>query len=70
MIELIEKGHIYIAQPPLYKVTKSKRQEYIYDDRELQKTLITLGSEETVMEFVNGKKRSWTIQNLENYYNF
>ncbi|MEK6634841.1 MAG: DNA topoisomerase (ATP-hydrolyzing) subunit B [Planctomycetota bacterium] len=56
MIELIEKGHIYIAQPPLYKVTKSKRQEYIYDDRELQKTLITLGSEETVMEFVNGKK--------------
>jgi len=56
MIELIDKGHIYIAQPPLYKVTKSKRQEYIYDDRELQKTLITLGSEETVMEFVNGKK--------------
>lgn len=56
MIELIEKGHIYIAQPPLYKVTKSKRQEYIYDDRELQKTLITLGSEGTVMEFINGKK--------------
>ena len=56
MIALIDKGHIYIAQPPLYKVTKSKRQEYIYDDRELQKTLITLGSEETVMEFVNGKK--------------
>lgn len=56
MIELIEKGHIYIAQPPLYKVKKHKKQEYIYDDRELQKTLITLGAEETVMEMENGKK--------------
>lgn len=56
MVELIEKGHIYIAQPPLYKVTKHKKQEYIYDDRELQKTLITLGVEGTVMEIQNGKK--------------
>lgn len=56
MIDLIEKGHVYIAQPPLYKVTKSKRLEYIYDDRELQKTLITLGTEGTVMEIDNGKR--------------
>lgn len=55
MIHLIEKGHVYIAQPPLYKVTKNKRLEYIYDDRELQKTLITLGAEGTVMETGNGK---------------
>ncbi|GJQ23731.1 DNA topoisomerase (ATP-hydrolyzing) subunit B [Candidatus Brocadia sapporoensis] len=58
MIDLIEKGHIYIAQPPLYKVTKNKRQEYIYDDRELQKKLIVLGGEGTIMEFHgNGKKK-------------
>lgn len=56
MIDLIEKGHIYIAQPPLYKVTKNKRQEYIYDDRELQKKLISLGGEGTVMEINRGKK--------------
>lgn len=56
MIELIDKGHIYIAQPPLYKVKKHKKQEYIYDDRELQKSLITLGAEGTVMEMENGKK--------------
>jgi DNA gyrase subunit B len=56
MIDLIEKGHVYIAQPPLYKVTKNKRLEYIYDDRELQKTLITLGIEGTVMEIENGKR--------------
>ncbi|MDN3512952.1 MAG: DNA topoisomerase (ATP-hydrolyzing) subunit B [Candidatus Brocadia sp.] len=56
MIDLIDKGHIYIAQPPLYKVTKNKRQEYIYDDRELQKKLITLGSEGTVMEIDSDRK--------------
>ncbi len=56
MIDLIEKGHIYIAQPPLYKVTKHKREEYIYDDRELQKRLIALGGEGTVMEF-QGKRK-------------
>ncbi|MEP9412158.1 MAG: DNA topoisomerase (ATP-hydrolyzing) subunit B [Candidatus Brocadia sp.] len=58
MIGLIEKGHIYIAQPPLYKVTKSKRQEYIYDDRELQKKLISLGCEGTVMEVNSDRKES------------
>ncbi|MDG6025685.1 MAG: DNA topoisomerase (ATP-hydrolyzing) subunit B [Candidatus Brocadia sp.] len=58
MIELIEKGHIYIAQPPLYKVTKNKRQEYIYDDRELQKKLISLGGEGTIMEFHGKRKES------------
>ncbi len=56
MIDLIEKGHIYIAQPPLYKVTKNRRQEYIYDDKELQKTLITLGTEGTVMETESVRK--------------
>ncbi len=58
MIDLIEKGHIYIAQPPLYKITKHKKLEYIYDDKELQKTLITLGAEGTVMEVENGKKET------------
>ena len=69
MIELIDKGHIYVAQPPLYKVTKGKKQEYIYDDRELQKKLITLGTDDTVMEFENNKKKSWIIQNWGNYCN-
>ena len=56
MVELIEKGHVYVAQPPLYKVTKGKKQEYIYDDRELQKSLIKLGAEGTMLEFENGRK--------------
>ena len=42
MRPLIEKGYVYIAQPPLYKVVQGKRIEYAYGDEELQKILETL----------------------------
>ena len=41
MKPLVEKGYIYIAQPPLYKITFNKRMEYAYSDEELQKILET-----------------------------
>ena len=41
MKPLIENGYVYIAQPPLYKVSQSKRVEYAYSDEELQKILNT-----------------------------
>ena len=43
MPELIEKGYIYLAQPPLYKVERKKRSEYVLTDSELSEKLLTLG---------------------------
>ena len=43
MPQLIEKGYVYAAQSPLYKVTRGKFEKYVYSDIELQKTLDELG---------------------------
>ena len=40
MRELIEKGHVFIAQPPLYRVYRGKKEHYAYSDKELDKTLL------------------------------
>jgi len=42
MPELIEAGYVYIAQPPLYKITHQRKDHYVYNDRELQETLTRL----------------------------
>ena len=47
MKPLIEMGYVYIAQPPLYKITQGKRVEYAYSDEELQKTLETFSNTKT-----------------------
>lgn len=43
MRELVEQGHIYIAQPPLYLVTKNKQKHYAYNDDELAEVLDRVG---------------------------
>ncbi|MGL5675286.1 MAG: DNA topoisomerase (ATP-hydrolyzing) subunit B [Cellulosilyticaceae bacterium] len=41
--ELIEKGYIYIAQPPLYLVEKNKKKHYVYNDKQLEELLEEIG---------------------------
>ena len=45
MRPLVEKGYVYAAMPPLYKVTKGKFEQYVYDDDELQRVLDRIGRE-------------------------
>jgi DNA gyrase subunit B len=56
MPELIKRGHIYIAQPPLYKVKRKKREEYIENDDQMSRILIELGSEDSRLFRLRDKK--------------
>ncbi len=46
---LIEHGYVYIAQPPLYKIKRKKREQYVMNDQEMNKILLELGSEDVVL---------------------
>ncbi|HEY9232730.1 MAG TPA: toprim domain-containing protein, partial [Blastocatellia bacterium] len=45
MPELIDRGHVYIAQPPLFKIKKGRSEQYLRDERELQKFLMRKATE-------------------------
>ncbi|RJP60942.1 MAG: DNA topoisomerase (ATP-hydrolyzing) subunit B [Candidatus Auribacter fodinae] len=47
MRELIERGHVYIAQPPLYKIKRKRKERYIQNDKEMDAFLLELGTEDT-----------------------
>ena len=56
MPKLIEAGHIYIAQPPLYKIKRGKREEYIETDESMSNLLLELGSEGQTLTHVKSKR--------------
>jgi DNA gyrase subunit B len=46
---LLDKGYVYIAQPPLYRIKRKKREQYIDNDEELNRILLELGSEDVLL---------------------
>ena len=71
MPELIEKGHIFIAEPPLYKVAKGKSEVYIKDDKGLEGYLLDAGVQDTVLKItddyvLSGRDLSETVMDASN----
>jgi len=64
MPKLIERGHIYIAQPPLYKVKKGKQEVYVKDDAELKDHLLKIALNNAKL-YVNSEALSLSGQGLE-----
>ncbi len=56
MKPLLEAGHMYIAQPPLYKVKRNKREEYVQSESKMNEILLDLGSDG--ISIMSGKKKT------------
>lgn len=54
MPELIEKGYVYLAQPPLYKVERKKKSEYVLTDAALSERLLLLGLDDIMVKRADG----------------
>ena len=57
MTELIKRGHVYIAQPPLYRIKKGKFEQYIKDDREYVSVMVKRASDGMVIRYGEGGAR-------------
>jgi DNA gyrase subunit B len=66
MPDLVEKGHLFIAQPPLYKVKRGKQERYLKDEATLEDHLIELGTENIRVRATNDGN-GLTGQSLQNF---
>lgn len=61
MPELVRRGHVFVAQPPLYQIKRKKREEYVQDEASMNKILISLGIEDVRLKnLTDGKEFSET----------
>jgi DNA gyrase subunit B len=58
MRAIIDRGHLFIAQPPLYKVARGKSEQYLKDERALEDYLIASGLEDAVLRLFSGEERA------------
>jgi len=76
MTELIKRGHVYIAQPPLYRIKKGKFEQYIKDDREYVSVMVKRASDGMVMTYgadktqVQGAELTKFMGQLNDYLGF
>ena len=55
MPKLIERGYVFLAQPPLYKVTRKQREEYVDNDADLTRKLLELGCDDVTLRMADGR---------------
>ena len=58
MPALLERGHVFIAQPPLYKVTRGRSEQYLKDERALEDYLVEQGLDGVTLRLASGEARS------------